>query len=187
MQSLHGEHIFWRCKTWLLSSGKAKVIWTHHDQCPSSEQYLRDLHLSCFLHWHFAKEWPVPRRYELKHLGLAEMASLTRWTWVWVNSGSWWWTGRPGLLQFMGLQRVRHNWATELNWNVTKLATSSVIAQSKLNLQSDYNWWIRREGVWVRTVLILPVCPSEASQDESQVGGRMRNIIRTKSFDVRKD
>ena len=43
-------------------------------------------------------------------------ASLTWWTWVWVNSGSWWWTGRPGVLQFMGLQRVRHNWATELNW-----------------------------------------------------------------------
>ena len=44
------------------------------------------------------------------------MASLTRWTWVWVNSGSWWWTGRPGVLRFMGSQRVRHNWATELNW-----------------------------------------------------------------------
>ena len=44
------------------------------------------------------------------------MASLTRWTWVWVNSGSWWWTRRPGVLQFMGLQRVRHDWATELNW-----------------------------------------------------------------------
>ena len=44
------------------------------------------------------------------------MASPTRWTWVWVNSGSWWWTGRPGVLQFMGLQRVGHNWATELNW-----------------------------------------------------------------------
>ena len=44
------------------------------------------------------------------------MASLTRWTWVWVNSRSWWWTGRPGVLLFMGLQRVRHDWATELNW-----------------------------------------------------------------------
>ena len=44
------------------------------------------------------------------------MASLTRWTWVWVNSGSWWWTGRRGVLQFMGSQRVRHDWATELNW-----------------------------------------------------------------------
>ena len=44
------------------------------------------------------------------------MASLTRWTWIWVNSGSWWWTGRPGVLRFMGSQRVRHDWATELNW-----------------------------------------------------------------------
>ena len=44
------------------------------------------------------------------------MASLTRWIWVWVNSGSWWWTGRPGVLGFMGSQRVGHDWATELNW-----------------------------------------------------------------------
>ena len=43
------------------------------------------------------------------------MASLTRWTWDWVNSGSWWWTGRPGMLQFMGSQRVGHDWVTELN------------------------------------------------------------------------
>ena len=46
------------------------------------------------------------------------MASLTRWTWVWVNSGSWWWTGRPGVLRFMESQRVRHDWATELNWGI---------------------------------------------------------------------
>ena len=45
------------------------------------------------------------------------MASPTRWTWVWVNSGHWWSTGRPGVLQFLGSQRVGHNWATELNWN----------------------------------------------------------------------
>ena len=43
------------------------------------------------------------------------MAS-TWWTWVWVDSRSWWWTGRPGVLRFMGSQRVGHNWATELNW-----------------------------------------------------------------------
>ena len=42
------------------------------------------------------------------------MASLTPWMWVWVNSGSWWWTGRPDMLQFMGYQRVRHDWVTEL-------------------------------------------------------------------------
>ena len=45
------------------------------------------------------------------------MASWPQWTWVWVESGSWWWTGRPGMLWFMGLQRVRHDWATELNFN----------------------------------------------------------------------
>ena len=44
------------------------------------------------------------------------MASPTRWTWVWVSPGSWWWTGRPGVLHFMGWQRVGHNWVTELNW-----------------------------------------------------------------------
>ena len=44
------------------------------------------------------------------------MASPTRWTRVWVNSQRWWWTGRPGVLRFMGSQRVRHDWATELNW-----------------------------------------------------------------------
>ena len=44
------------------------------------------------------------------------MASSTQRTWVWVNSRSWWWTGRPGVLQSKGSQRVRHNWATELNW-----------------------------------------------------------------------
>jgi len=44
------------------------------------------------------------------------MASPTQWTWVWVDSRSWWWTGRPGVLWFMGSQRVGHDWATELNW-----------------------------------------------------------------------
>ena len=44
------------------------------------------------------------------------MASLTQWTWVWVDSRSWWWTGWPGVLWSMRLQRVRHDWATKLNW-----------------------------------------------------------------------
>ena len=44
------------------------------------------------------------------------MASLTWWTWVWVNSRSWWGTGSPGMLRFMGSQRVGHDWVTELNW-----------------------------------------------------------------------
>ena len=46
------------------------------------------------------------------------MVSRTWWTWVWVSSGSWWWTGKPGVLQSMRSQRVRHDWATELNWTL---------------------------------------------------------------------
>ena len=44
------------------------------------------------------------------------MVSPTHWTWVWVNSGSWWWIRRPGMLQSMGSQKVRHDWAIELDW-----------------------------------------------------------------------
>ena len=62
------------------------------------------------------------------------MASPTRWTWVWGNSGSWWWTGRPGVLRFMGLQRVGCYWATELNWteglNWTELMGEDMLCKS---------------------------------------------------------
>ena len=69
-----------------------------------------------------AKSWKRPQCWErLRAGGEGDdrgwdgwMASLTQWTWVWVNSGSWWWTGRPGVRQFMGSRRVRHDWATEL-------------------------------------------------------------------------
>ena len=54
------------------------------------------------------------------------MASLTQWTWVWMDSGIWWWTGRPGVLPLMELQRVGHDWVTELNWH-----ESTIRAQSK--------------------------------------------------------
>ena len=53
------------------------------------------------------------------------MASPTRWTWIWVNSGSWWWTGRPDMLHSMRLQRVAHDWVTELSWNFSKKEWSS--------------------------------------------------------------
>ena len=51
------------------------------------------------------------------HRGWAAwMVSLTQWTWVWVNSGRWWWIEKPGMLQSMGSQRVRYDWVTELKW-----------------------------------------------------------------------
>ena len=52
------------------------------------------------------------------------MALPTQWTWVRVDSGSWWWTGRPGMLPFMGSQRVGHDRATELNWTAPSLHSS---------------------------------------------------------------
>ena len=57
------------------------------------------------------------------------MALLIQWAWVWVNSESWWWTGRPGMLQSMGLQRVGHDWATELNW--TEVAHTGLHGRSQ--------------------------------------------------------
>ena len=69
------------------------------------------------------------------------MASLTRWTWVWLNSGSWWWTGRPGVLWFMGSQRVRHNWATELKWTELNWITHNGKESEKEYIYIYmYNW-----------------------------------------------
>ena len=90
----------------------------------SLEGLMLKLKLQCFGHlmWRtdlFEKTWCSER---LKAGGEGDdrgwdvwMASLTRWTWVWASSRSWWWTGRPGVLQSMGSQRAKHHWATELN------------------------------------------------------------------------
>ena len=69
------------------------------------------------------------------------MASLTRWAWVWVHSGSWWWAGRPGVLQFMGLQRVGHDWVTELNWSMLNMECGRVVVASS-------------EEIWNASILI---------------------------------
>ena len=63
------------------------------------------------------KDWRQEEKGTTEDEMVGWMASPTQWTWVWVNSGSWRWTGRPVLLQSMGSQRVRNNWATELNWH----------------------------------------------------------------------
>ena len=60
------------------------------------------------------------------------MASLTQCTWVLVNCGSWWWTGRPGVLWFMGSQRVGHDWATELNWTESLVRKDTMIESQKI-------------------------------------------------------
>ena len=87
------------------------------------------------------------------------MASPTRWTWVWVKSGSWWWTGRPGVLWFMGSQRVGHDWVTELNWNwlsmawplrLLRLQVKTKWTQEEelmLSLISNFKLWMISEGL----------------------------------------
>ena len=90
---------------------------------PSLEGLMLKLKLQYFSHWckeltHLKRPWCWER---LRAGGEGDdrgwhgrMATPTQWTWVWVDSGSWWWTGSPGVLQFMGSQRVGHDWATEL-------------------------------------------------------------------------
>ena len=73
--------------------------------------------------WLIGKDPDAGKDWRQEEKGMTEdeitwMASPTQWTWVWVNSGSWWWSGGLAVLQSMGSQRVRHSWVTELNWNV---------------------------------------------------------------------
>ena len=82
---------------------------------------------------HFKKPWCWER---LKAGGEGDdrgwdgwMASPTRWTWVWITSRSWWWTGRSGVLASMGSQRVWHDWVTGLNWS--KLIHKNLIREEK--------------------------------------------------------
>ena len=77
------------------------------------------------------------------------MASLTQWTWVWVSSRSWWWTGKSDVLQPMGLQRVGHDWATELNW-ISRGSWGVLGAWGKATISTVttysffQNWWTAR-------------------------------------------
>ena len=73
------------------------------------------------------------------------MASLTRWTWVWASFGSWWWTGKPGVLQPMGLQRVRHDWATELK-----------ITTTWKRLTTWWSWAHSSQTSWSLNTALLP-------------------------------
>ena len=67
------------------------------------------------------------------------MASLIWWTWIWASSGSWWWTGKPGVLQSMGLQRVGYDWVTEQNWKDLEIRYSKeIFFHLLLGLNSNY-------------------------------------------------
>ena len=87
------------------------------------------------------------------------MASPAGWTWVWVNSGSWWWTGRPGMLQFMGSQRVGHDWATELNWLFHCVMEYHLFIQPDSSVQ--FSRWVMFDSLQPHGLQhARPPCPS---------------------------
>ena len=80
------------------------------------------------------------------------MASLTQWTWIWVSSGSWQWTGKPGVLQSMGSQIVGHDWATELNWTEDYIFLKFLFLQT--NAALEYTFTLKTKKV--QSVIISP-------------------------------
>ena len=93
------------------------------------------------------KDW----RWENK--GITEDDGWMAWTWVWVSSGSWWWTGCPGVLKSMGLQRVWHNWATE---------------QQKVLFGQNCSWQVELLDNLGEAILVLPL--TQAISDRSHTG-----------------
>ena len=75
-----------------------------------------------------------------------QMTSPTQWTWVWVNSRIWWWTGRPGMLQFMGSQRAGYDWATDLN--------ASIFSGRCLSVLHDTSVWLLRLHCWTQEICL---------------------------------
>ena len=94
------------------------------------------------------------------------MASPTQWTWVWANSGSWWWTGRPGVLQSLWSQRVGHDWVTDMNWTLNMFSTFISCFSGSIFMHlwdaEGFDWkvlkdlklaeltgtWFRRRQIW---------------------------------------
>ena len=104
-----------------------EIIWCPHDLQTREKEWmiivLKHVVFRVLCYIHLKRPWCWER---LRAGGEGDdrgwdswMASPTQWTWVWVDSGNWWWPGRPGVLWFMGSQRVGHDWATEMNWTVT--------------------------------------------------------------------
>ena len=93
------------------------------------------------------------------------MASPTQWTWVWASSGSWWWTGRPGVLQFMGSERVGQDWATEQQhtcnyFHFSIIESSFLFIYLPLKLAQTHVHWVSHL-ILCRPLLLLPsVLPS---------------------------
>ena len=105
-----------------VSQGWPRWVWKVQQGQITGHYALNSQHSILFLHFSlsrvrlFATLWTVASQASLS-MGFSRQEYWSGLPWVWVNCRSWWWTGRPGVLRFMGSQRVRYDWATELNWN----------------------------------------------------------------------
>ena len=110
------------------------------------------------------------------------MASLTQWTWVWVNSGSWWWTGRPGVLQSMGLERVGQDWVIEVNW------TDPTSCHSYPGCRSFTSWSFAHPVILTRMLLdhlvlvILSLISSGYSSERALTTNVGKSLHRNQTF-----
>ena len=105
-----------------------RVPWTARKSKVSPEYSLEGLMLKLKLQYFGPLMWRADSLEKTLMLGKIEgrrkrgrqrmrwLDGITRWTWVWASSGSWWWTGKPGVLQSLGSQSIRHDWVIELNW-----------------------------------------------------------------------
>ena len=119
MDWLKNVHILLILRTLWVKQGTFPWLKIRGETPPSENPMISLFYKGCDELTHWKRPWCWER---LKVGGEGDdrgwdgwMASLTQCTWVWASSRSWWWTGKPGLLQSMGSQRVRHDWATELN------------------------------------------------------------------------
>ena len=113
------------------SEGDQPLDFFGRNDAKAETPVLWSLHAKCWLigkNSDAGKDWGQ----EEKRAAEDEMAGWHHWLdgRIWVNSGNWWWTGRPGMLWFMESQRVRHKWATELNWNISHIYRTFLMAQT---------------------------------------------------------
>ena len=148
----------YECESWTIKKAECQTIdtfelwcWRRFLRVPrttrrSNQSILKEYSLEALIlkqnsstlatwckNWLFGKDPDAGKDWGQEEKGTTEdemfMTSPTQWTWVWVNSGSCWWTGRPGVLRFMGSQRGGHDCATELNWTEWTFPSRNILIE----------------------------------------------------------